>query len=276
MSNSELMASPHYFLQPVESKANRAAKFPVRPVALKLKATKSSSAEPNISYKMLLAVVLLHMAGFVAMLYVKPETVKLEKPQAPMMVSLVSLVETTPEEKPVPIIEPKPVVQKTIVKPKKLVEKPRVVNDDAARKVEQKEPEKIEPVDAPVVAEKTPTDAQPAENAAEVVAEVAKAKAAPEPVTEPPRFGVAYLNNPAPSYPMLARRMGEQGRVLLRVLVSENGKANTVNIDKSSGYEKLDEAAIEAVKKWTFIPAKRSSQPISAYVLVPINFSLNS
>jgi protein TonB len=74
---------------------------------------------------------------------------------------------------------------------------------------------------------------------------------------------------------MQARRMGEQGKVLLKVLVSQDGKAETVKVDTSSGHHKLDQAAIEAVKKWSFVPAKRSNQPISAYVLVPVNFTLN-
>jgi len=193
-----------------------------------------------------------------------------------MMVSLVSHVENMPEEKPLPVVEQKPVVKKAVVKPQKVVEQPRVVNDDAARKIEQKEPVTTEKVETPVVAEKTPADVQPAAKASEAVAEVAKAKAAPEPAIEPPSFGAAYLNNPAPAYPMSARRMGEQGKVLLKVLVSEDGKASTVQVDRSSGHSKLDEAAVEAVKKWSFVPAKRSNKPMSAYVLVPINFSLNS
>jgi protein TonB len=109
-----------------------------------------------------------------------------------------------------------------------------------------------------------------------VITEVAQAKPEPEPVIEPPKFGVAYLNNPAPSYPPLSRRLGEEGRVLLRVLVSSKGDADTVDLEDSSGFSKLDEAAIKAVKKWRFVPAKRSNQPISAYVLVPVKFSLES
>jgi len=242
-----------------------------------LKAANAISTEENkVSYKMLVTVVLLHMTGLVGILYAKPETVALEKPQTPMMVSLVSHVENMPEEKPLPVVEQKPVVKKAVVKPQKVVEKPRVVNDDAARKIEQKEPVKTEKVETPVVAENTPTEAQPAAKSTEPVAEVAKAKAAPEPAIEPPSFGAAYLNNPAPAYPMLARRMGEQGKVLLKVLVSEDGKAATVQVDRSSGHSKLDEAAVEAVKKWSFVPAKRSNKPMSAYVLVPISFSLNS
>ena len=91
---------------------------------------------------------------------------------------------------------------------------------------------------------------------------------------EPPRFGAAYLNNPAPDYPAASRRFSEQGIVLLRVLVSLSGQAESVQIENSSGYSRLDQAAIKAVKLWSFIPAKRNNQPLSAYVLVPVKFSL--
>jgi protein TonB len=101
-------------------------------------------------------------------------------------------------------------------------------------------------------------------------------KIAEEPVTEQAKFDVAYLNNPAPIYPKMSRRQGEQGRVLLKVLVSEKGVAEQVQLETSSGFEKLDQAAADAVKKWSFVPAKRSNQAISAYVLVPVKFSLNS
>jgi len=276
VSNSELVVNPHFFLDPAASIVEGAAKLNVKPAPLKSFANTASSDENKVSYKMLVTVVLLHMTGLVGILYAKPETVELEKPQTPMIVSLVSHVENMPEEKPLPVVEQKPVVKKALVKPQKVVEQPRVVNDDAARKIEQKEPVTTEKVETPVVAEKTPADVQPAAKASEAVAEVAKAKAAPEPAIEPPSFGAAYLNNPAPAYPMSARRMGEQGKVLLKVLVSEDGKAATVQVDRSSGHSKLDEAAVEAVKKWSFVPAKRSNKPMSAYVLVPINFSLNS
>ena len=134
-----------------------------------------------------------------------------------------------------------------------------------------------EPVAQPVMAEAAASDNPvKAELPAHVAEAPAKVEAVAEPVVEPPKFGAAYLNNPAPAYPSVSRRFGEQGRVLLRVLVSENGLAQSVQLDSSSGYEKLDRAAMEAVKKWSFIPARRSNQPVSAYVLVPIKFSLNS
>jgi len=162
-----------------------------------------------------------------------------------------------------------------LLKKPKVVEKKLVVNEEAVRKIEQVEPAVVEKNETAVVAEASPAEQQPLAKATEVTEKVATEQVVAEPVIEPPRFGAAYLNNPAPAYPMQARRMGEQGKVLLKVLVSQDGKAETVKVDTSSGHHKLDQAAIEAVKKWSFVPAKRSNQPISAYVLVPVNFTLN-
>jgi protein TonB len=94
----------------------------------------------------------------------------------------------------------------------------------------------------------------------------------PAPVT-PPNFDAAYLKNPA-VYPNMSRRLREVGTVQLRVRVSASGQALDIQLAKSSGYPRLDEAALTAVKKWTFQPALRSGSAIEAWVLVPIEFSL--
>lgn len=92
--------------------------------------------------------------------------------------------------------------------------------------------------------------------------------------TTPPISDAAYLKNPQPRYPMSARRRGEQGTVLLKVLVTSEGSAGTVNVQTSSGSTALDDAALEAVRKWRFVPAKRGAQPVEAWHLVPIVFKL--
>ena len=90
-----------------------------------------------------------------------------------------------------------------------------------------------------------------------------------------PRFGAAYLNNPAPVYPPIAKRLGEQGRVLLRVLVSPEGMAKEVRLHTSSGSDSLDKAAIRAVRRWRFVPAKQGNNAVTAWVQVPIVFTLD-
>jgi protein TonB len=97
--------------------------------------------------------------------------------------------------------------------------------------------------------------------------------APPVPVT-PPVFNADYLDNPAPAYPSVSRRMREQGRVLLRVLVNVNGSADEVQLRTSSGYARLDETALDTVRRWKFVPAKRGAEVVPAWVLIPISFRL--
>lgn len=91
-----------------------------------------------------------------------------------------------------------------------------------------------------------------------------------------PRFDAAYLNNPAPTYPPLSRRLREQGSVLIRVYVDPNGEPAQVEVRQSSGHHRLDAAAEAAIKRWRFVPARRGAEPVGAWVLVPIAFKLRS
>jgi protein TonB len=98
---------------------------------------------------------------------------------------------------------------------------------------------------------------------------------APPPVeVVPPRFDASYLDNPAPLYPASAKRAGEEGRVLVRVLVSADGRAQSVEVAQTSGFTRLDAAAIDAVRRWRFVPARRGDATLAAHVNVPIVFSL--
>ena len=90
------------------------------------------------------------------------------------------------------------------------------------------------------------------------------------------RFDADYLQNPAPVYPSLSRRMGEEGRVLLRAYVLPSGHPESVELRQSSGSARLDEAALAAVRKWRFVPARRGGEAVAAWVLVPITFRLES
>jgi len=94
-----------------------------------------------------------------------------------------------------------------------------------------------------------------------------------EPVSQA-RFDADYLRNPAPPYPALSRRMGEEGKVVLRVSVNPHGSADSVDIKTSSGSPRLDESARKTVQNWKFIPAKRGETAIQSWVLVPIIFKL--
>jgi periplasmic protein TonB len=90
----------------------------------------------------------------------------------------------------------------------------------------------------------------------------------------PPSFNAEYLDNPAPIYPPAARRLREQGRVVLLVEVAPDGLPRQVNLAASSGSPRLDEAALDAVRRWRFVPARKGSTAVPAQVLVPIVFGL--
>jgi protein TonB len=93
---------------------------------------------------------------------------------------------------------------------------------------------------------------------------------------EPPHFNVAYLNNPRPAYPPIARKLGLEGVVLLRVDVTAKGTPEKIVIAQTSGATLLDEAALKAVQGWTFVPARRGDTPIAHPVEVPIRFQLKN
>lgn len=96
-----------------------------------------------------------------------------------------------------------------------------------------------------------------------------------EPLT-PPVFNAAYLRNPPPRYPPAARRSGDEGTVLLKVLVTSDGAAARVELDRSSGSVLLDGAALDAVRVWQFVPARRGAQNVEDWVRVPVVFRLES
>ena len=101
--------------------------------------------------------------------------------------------------------------------------------------------------------------------------------AAPAPAAlTPPRFDAHYLDNPAPMYPALSRRLGEEGRVSLRVFVGIDGLPAKIELHQSSGYSRLDSVAQETVRRWRFVPARLGDERIGAWVVVPISFSLRS
>lgn len=94
------------------------------------------------------------------------------------------------------------------------------------------------------------------------------------PVT-PPREDAHQLNNPRPAYPALSRRLREQGTVLLEILILPDGTVGEVKIKESSGFKRLDDTAMKAVKQWKYTPARRGQEPIAYWYLQPLEFSLH-
>ena len=105
------------------------------------------------------------------------------------------------------------------------------------------------------------------------VAAVATAPAGP-PSVQLPSSDASYLQNPKPSYPPISKRLNEQGKTTLRVLINIDGSPQRAEIAISSGYDRLDQAAIAAVMRWRFVPGKRGGVPEAMSFNVPINWVL--
>lgn len=212
-----------------------------------------------------------HLAGFYFVNANAPIVVA--KPEVIMEVSMVAIplpvADVPPPAPPAPPEPRKPVPPKPLIKPKPVVKKPSpkpVVH-------------KTEPVFIPVAKEPTPLPVT-APTPAPVKAGSAPAKAAPA-APKPQTFtqasvGANYGYNPKPKYPSIARSRGWEGKVILQVHVSADGDAQQVSVSQSSGHDILDEAAVNAVEGWRFVPAKRGDKAVASTVNVPINFKLDN
>ena len=96
----------------------------------------------------------------------------------------------------------------------------------------------------------------------------------PPPKVELPSSKADYLHNPPPDYPRMSKRLGEQGRVVVKVLIGEDGRAQKVELLTTSGFERLDKSAMEAAMRWRYVPGKRGGVAEAMWYQVPIQFTL--
>lgn len=206
---------------------------------------------------------------------------KLAEPIKPVELMSMEWVDDKPDVAAPPKAETPPIA------PTELVDEPEsVVTKEVAPPLPPPLPkEKPKPQPKPVVAKvpvavpTQPTTQPQAESVSEPATPVtASAPPASLPVEQKPlvRAEADYLNNPKPSYPRLSKRMGEQGEVRLRVLVAADGRVASVQLSRGSGFERLDEAALESVKQWRFKPATRGAEAIETWVEVPVKFVLEN
>jgi protein TonB len=106
------------------------------------------------------------------------------------------------------------------------------------------------------------------------VASSASGAAATQSVLLPGDLSVSCSERISPAYPKLSLRLGEQGRTLLLVEMDERGRVASVSIKTGSGFPRLDEAAVNAVKSWRCAPAVRNGLPVRSVALQPFNFAL--
>lgn len=197
----------------------------------------------------------LHLLAGLALLSYAPARDALRL-AAPIMVEFIAPPKPPqPEPKPPEVLpRPKPVVKRV----ERVVEPPPILTA---------------PVEAPSPVVAPPPPPAPPAPVKIVAPPAPPAPPAPEPVT-PPVFNADYLDNPAPAYPAIARRNGAQGRVILRVHVNAGGAADEVQVRTSSGFSRLDDAARDTVRRWKFVPARRGTEPVPAWVLIPVSFRL--
>jgi periplasmic protein TonB len=120
------------------------------------------------------------------------------------------------------------------------------------------------------------TEAPVATLPAPVAAPAAAPPAPPAPAkVELPSSNADYLNNPLPAYPPVSKRLGETGKVIVRVYISTDGYAQKGEVRSSSGFERLDAAALAAALKWRYVPGKRGDVAEAMWVNVPISFQLD-
>ena len=86
---------------------------------------------------------------------------------------------------------------------------------------------------------------------------------------------VAYVDKKicTPKYPRVSRKRGERGKVLVKVFINRDGSSEKVEIEKSSGFDRLDQAAMDSAKKCRFIPAKRNGKPVKTLATIPYTFT---
>lgn len=112
-----------------------------------------------------------------------------------------------------------------------------------------------------------------------VAAPVSAAPPVPPAPPAPPRIQLPdsnadYLNNRPPPYPALSKRLGEQGKVVVRVFIDTDGNATQAEIRTSSGYDRLDQTALKTAQAWKYVPGKVNGEPKAMWFKVPINFVL--
>lgn len=180
------------------------------------------------------------------------------------------------ETKPVaPQPAPKPPAPKPVPKPKPKVEPKREAVKPAITLPKEEAAPPPQPAAAPSsMAAPTPAAPPPSEGAATGQAPVTASPPPAQPRTI--TSGVEYINMPAPKYPPQSRRMGEEGKVVLRVLINERGRADRIEIQQSSGSPRLDQAAREAVQLARFKPYIENGSAIAVFTLVPIAFKLEN
>ena len=176
-----------------------------------------------------------------------------------------------PEPDPIaaalPAVRPAPLERPVSVTPRA-----RASSRHAGEIASAREPAGAGPAIDPAGIPDAPAAPQVAPPAAQISKGPAGTSAGGPTVSATPR----YRTNPVPDYPIPSRRRREEGVVLLNVMVQADGAPAAVSINRSSGFPLLDRAALDAVRRWTFEPARAGGLPVARLTVVPVRFSLEA
>lgn len=172
-------------------------------------------------------------------------------------------------EPPQPVIEPPPPAP-VVAAPTPPKPRPRPVPQPQPQPVAAPKPMPLAPV-VPVAPPAPPAPPEP-------IVAAAPPPAPPAPPAPPrielPSSNADYLRNPPPPYPPMSKRLGEQGRVVVRAFIQLDGTASRAEVQRSSGFERLDQTAVQTVLRWRYVPGKRAGVPEAMWFNIPINFVL--
>jgi len=185
----------------------------------------------------LIVTVAVHVVALALLLSNRVQTVE---PPRPIMAKVIT--EAAPQQKD----KPKPM--------EPMVQKPRLETPPPELFIASETPAPI----APLITHSAPKKEEPTQQ-----------------VDSQPKFDADYLNNPSPTYPKLSKQLHEQGTTLVLVHVQPDGLPDQIELKRSSGSARLDQSALAAVKHWKFVPATSGGKPVAAWVVVPLEFSLN-
>lgn len=179
------------------------------------------------------------------------------------------------EPAPVPVVKPAPPAPppSAATPPKKAVLKPRTPTQPKPQPVAIADPTPSAHAPTGVIAPAMQASQAPVMEAPAAATPAPPSPPAP-PVVQMPSSNADYLQNPKPAYPPLSKRLGEQGKVVIRVLIGVDGVAQKAEMRQSSGFDRLDQAALATVLKWRYVPGKRGGVAEEMWFNVPINFVL--
>jgi protein TonB len=226
-------------------------------------ATYKEPLTPTVKRALLALVIFFHVGGGWALTQVEPVklVVPAEQPAQPDP--------PLDEPPPLPEIKPPPPELATVVEPPPPDLPPPVFPVEAPPPPPPPQPEKPKPPPPKPVQKRPPVPQAPVEAQPQQAAPAAPA--APKTISA---SQLGYVVAPNPIYPTRSRKAGEQGNVMVRVLIDVTGRPAQVSLQTSSGHPELDQSALSAVRAAQFRPYAEGGLTQAVWVLVPINFVL--